>query len=130
MHGIIGAVLIDWTTDFGSWLDALEETGGPALEWAVALLAELQDLPAPPQDESATFKRIRQSRRHELWRLAHPYDEKAAVRIVVWFPGEGRVVVALVGFDKAVLGDVWYASATVRAEAMVDQWIREHGDPT
>jgi hypothetical protein len=37
------------------------------------------------------------------------------------------VVIALVGFDKAKHGDVWYSSATVRGEALVDQWLREHG---
>jgi len=29
-------------------------------------------------------------------------------------------------FDKARLGDVWYASAAAQSEAMVDQWLREH----
>lgn len=65
-------MLIDWTAEFGRWLDTAEVKGGPALEWATALLAELQDLPAPPRDETATLKRVRQVRRHELWRLAHP----------------------------------------------------------
>jgi hypothetical protein len=27
-------MLIDWTDDFGRWLDDLEEKGGVALEWA------------------------------------------------------------------------------------------------
>jgi hypothetical protein len=100
--------------------------GGPAVEWATALLAELQDLPAPPRQETATLKRVRQARRHELWRLAHPYDPDVAVRIIVWFPDKATAVIALVGFDKARLGDVWYASAAARSEAMVDQWLREH----
>lgn len=103
----------------------VEEAGGPPLEWATALLADLQDLPEPPTQETATLKRVRQARRHPLWRLAHPYDRDAAVRIIVWFPDKGRAVVALVGFDKAHLGDLWYTSATIRAEAMVDQWKRQ-----
>ncbi|MFN0281921.1 MAG: hypothetical protein ACKVZ6_08120 [Kineosporiaceae bacterium] len=119
-------MLIDWTGEFGRWLDAVELQGGPALEWATALLAELQDLPAPPRQETATLKRVRQARRHELWRLAHPYDPDVAVRIIVWFPDAATAVIALVGFDKARLGDVWYASAAARSEAMVDQWLREH----
>jgi len=119
-------VLIDWTGEFGRWLDAVELQGGPALEWATALLAELQDLPAPPGQETATLKRVRQARRHELWRLAHPYDPDVAVRIIVWFPDAATAVIALVGFDKARLGDVWYASVAARSEAMVDQWLREH----
>jgi len=36
-------------------------------------------------------------------------------------------VIALVDFDKAQHGDVWYSSAAVRGEALVDQWLREHG---
>jgi hypothetical protein len=43
-------------------------------------------LRAKPDEESPTFKRIRQARRHELWRVAHPYDPDIAVRIICWFP--------------------------------------------
>ncbi len=39
---------------------------------ATALLQELNDLPAKPADESATFKRVQQARRYELWRVARP----------------------------------------------------------
>ena len=120
-------MLIDWTSEFSTWLDSVEMAGGSPLEWATALLADLQDLPEPPTQETATLKRLQQARRHPLWRLAHPYDQDTAVRIIVWFPDQGRAVIALVGFDKAHLGDVWYASAAVRAEAMVDQWMRQHG---
>jgi hypothetical protein len=35
--------------------------------------------------------------------------------------------VALVGFDKKAIGDVFYASAAVRGEAMVDAWLRQKG---
>jgi hypothetical protein len=34
----------------------------------------------------------------------------------------------LVGFDKKQIGDVFYASAATRGEALVDQWIRQHGE--
>ena len=122
-------MLIDWSREFDQWLSHVEDLGGPALEWAVLLLGELQDLSGKPSCESATFKRVRQARRHELWRLAHPFDPAVAIRIIVWFPSEDRVVIALVGFDKARFGDVWYTSAAVRGENLVDQWLREHGDP-
>jgi len=49
---------------------------------AVALLQALTDLPAKPAEETATFKRVRQARRHELWRVAHPFDHEVAVRII------------------------------------------------
>ncbi len=120
-------MLIDWTDDFGRWLDDMEERGGAALEWALALLAELRDLGEEPEQETATLKRVRRAKRHRLWRLAHPYEPDIAVRIIVWFPAPGQAVVALKGFNKAPLGDVWYDSATIQSEAMVDQWIRERG---
>jgi hypothetical protein len=55
------------------------------------------------------------------------FDPQVAVRIICWFPDEATVAIALVGFDKAKHGDVWYTSAAVRSEALVDQWLREHG---
>jgi len=119
--------LIDWSREFDQWLNTVEEQGGRALRWATAMLAELQDLEKKPTQESATFKRVRQARRHELWRVAHPFDSRVAVRIICWFPDETTVVIALVGFDKARYGDVWYSSAAARGEVLVDQWLREHG---
>jgi len=73
----------------------------------------------------ATLKRVRQATRHEIWRIAHPFDPEVAVRILCWFPADHIAVVALIGGDKAGISDVWYDSATVRAEAEVDQWLRE-----
>lgn len=45
--------------------------------------------------------------------------------IIFWFESD-VLVVALVGFNKAKLGDVWYTSAAIRGEALVDQWRRTH----
>jgi hypothetical protein len=102
--------------------------GGKLLEVAVALLQALNDLPAKPDEESPTFKRVRQARRHELWRVAHPYDPDVAVRIICWFPANDQIVIALVGFDKKAIGDVFYASAAARGEAIVDAWLRQKGN--
>jgi hypothetical protein len=93
----------------------------------LALLQALVDLPEKPAVESATFKRVRQARRHELWRVAHPFRPAVAVRVICWFPDDENVVVGLLGFDKKAIGDVFYASAAIRGEAMVDQWLRERG---
>jgi hypothetical protein len=90
-------------------------------------LQELNDLPAKPADESATFKRVQQARRYELWRVAHPFDPDVAVRVICWFPSDEEVVIALVGFDKKAIGDVFYASAAARGETMVDAWLRQKG---
>jgi hypothetical protein len=83
--------------------------------------------PPAPEEETATFKRVRQARRHELWRVAHPFDPSVAVRIICWFPSDTEVVIALVGFDKKAIRDVFYASAAARGEAMVDAWLRQEG---
>ena len=36
-------------------------------------------------------------------------------------------MIALVGFDKKAIGDVFYVSAAVRGESMVDAWLRQKG---
>jgi hypothetical protein len=38
-----------------------------------------------------------------------------------------EVVIALVGFDKKAIGDVFYASAALRGEAMAGAWLRQKG---
>jgi hypothetical protein len=50
-----------------------------------ALMQAIHELSTKPEAESATFKRVRQARRHELWRVAHQYDPDVAVRIIIWF---------------------------------------------
>lgn len=120
-------VMVDWTDEFDRWLTHAEEQGGRLLAVATALLQELNNLPAKPAEETATFKHVRQARRHELWRVAHPFDPAVAVRIICWFPSDEEVVIALIGFDKKAIGDVFYASAAVRGEAMVDAWLRQKG---
>jgi hypothetical protein len=67
-------VIVDWTDELDRWLTNAGEQDGKLLEVAVALLQALNDLPAKPDEESPTFKRVRQAHRHELWRVAHPYD--------------------------------------------------------
>ncbi|HUB39015.1 MAG TPA: hypothetical protein VMA72_09195 [Streptosporangiaceae bacterium] len=38
-------------------------------------------------------------------------------------------MIALVGFDKKKIGDVFYASAAARGEALVDAWLRQKEKP-
>ena len=49
------------------------------------------------------------------------------MRLICWFPDAENIVVVLLGFDKKAIGDVFYASAAARGEAMVDQWQRQQG---
>lgn len=119
---------IEASREFGVWLTEMQKEDGPGRTWVFALLGYLRDLPEKPREETATLKRVRQARRHEIWRLAHPFDSGAAIRILCWFPDRETAVVALIGGDKVRIGDVWYDSATPRAEAAVDQWQREHSE--
>jgi hypothetical protein len=107
------------------WLRNAKEAGGPLHLRALALLDYVLNLSGRPAGETATLKRVRQAKRYEIWRLAHPFDPDVAVRILCWFPDEDVVVVALVAGDKKRISDEWYDSATPRAEAAVDQWLRE-----
>jgi len=126
---------IDWPAEFGRWLDRLEDEARSGDERSRLILAftaraldQLRNLTDPPTDETemATLKRVRQSRRYQLWRVSHAYHPKVAVRLICWFPpGAGTVVVTLFVFDKARQGDVFYDGVAARADPMIDQWKRE-----
>ena len=91
-------------------------------------LDQLRNLTAPPTEEAetATLRRVRQSRRYQLWRVSHAYDPEVAVRLICWFPPKAdTVVVALFAAEKAKLGGVFYDSVAARADPMIDQWKRE-----
>lgn len=103
---------VEWGSEFERALERAEkeaEQGGVAEErydQLLGLLRALANLEAKPVQESPRFKRVRQARRHELWRVAHRYNPRVSVRIIVWFPSKGRAVIALFAFDKAKLGDI------------------------
>jgi len=123
-------VLIDWTRAFDQQFDRMEADQTPdgqrRFDLLVALLDVLSELDAPPDDESASLRRVRQSRNHTVWRVAHPYVPGIAVRLVCWFPpGEDTVVVTLFAGDKAGMGDVFYDNVGVRSDQTIDQWLRE-----
>jgi len=101
------------------------------LDFLLAELAVLADLKSEPVDESASLKRVRQSRRFPVWRVAHAFHPTVALRLIVWFPVEAAdvVVVALFAGNKAQMGDVFYDSVGVRADGVIEQWNRrQHHD--
>lgn len=116
---------IESSREMRVWLRNAKEIGGPLYLRTLALLEYLITLPGRPTEETATLKRVRQARRYEIWRLAHPFDPDVAVRILCWFPDVELAVVALVAGDKKKISDEFYDSATPRAEAAIDQWLRE-----
>ena len=48
-----------------------------------------------------------------------------AVRLIVWFPDDEHVVVALFSGDKARMGDVFYDSIGPRADVAIEAWKRQ-----
>ncbi|UVF79131.1 hypothetical protein [Gordonia mangrovi] len=94
-------VLIDWSREFDDYLTRLEESAAAGnvvdrqrLDLLLAELQVLADLGRAPQADSATLKRVRQSRRYVVWRVSHPYREGVAVRLIVWFPDDEHVGLA------------------------------------
>lgn len=119
-------MLIDWSSEFDALLTRLEESTNTddqkRLDLLYAELEVLAELEGPPAEETATLKRVRQSRQYPVWRVAHPFVAGFAVRLIVWFPSSERVVVALFATDKANMGDVFYDSAGTRADAAIAAW--------
>ena len=85
------------------------------------------DQPASTVDDTAMIKRVRQARKHQIWRVSHPYRVGIALRLICWHRKEApeTVVVALFAGDKAGMGDVFYDSVGTRADQMIDRWILE-----
>jgi len=131
--GILVRVIVDMPEEFFDYLDRLEAkvTAGDVhsikvLAHVVAALADLAALEVPPTEDTPGLKRVRQSRRYQVWRTAHPYDPGVAVRVICWFPpNSDTVVVTLLAADKARMGDVFYSSVGPRADAAIDRWISE-----
>ena len=49
------------------------------------------------------------------------------VRIICRFPSDEEVVIALAGFAKKAIGDVFCANAAAREEAIAGAWLRQKG---
>ncbi|MCH9668020.1 MAG: hypothetical protein K0U76_01935 [Actinomycetia bacterium] len=122
-------MLIDWSDEFDTSLTRLEESTDSVdrqrLRLLQAELSILQSLDEAPTDDTPSLKRVSQSRRYQVWRVAHPYREGVAVRLIVWFPTTDHAVVALLAGDKARMGDVFYDSVGIRADAAIESWIRQ-----
>ena len=128
-------MIIDWPTSFGEHLDQLEARAAAGEEYAqlrldrlYAELQVLQELTTEPQQDTAVLKRVHQSGRHQVWRVAHPFHPRVAVRLIVWFPPEerDRIVVALFAGEKASMGDAFYNSVAPRTDATIAQWQFQH----
>ena len=121
------------TRDFDRQTEAIVEAAKAGKPGALARAKRLQDefnylrsLAAIPTEETATLKRVRQSRKFPVWRVSHPYDAETAMRMICWFDDESaEIVVALFANDKLSMGDVFYDSVGSRADATIEQWLSE-----
>jgi len=125
-------VVIDWSSEFDQWLgrlithadgdDARAET---QLDLVYAQLAYLQDLKGEPSEDTPILKRVRQSRVYPVWRVADPFVDGVAVRLIVWFSSDrpDEMVIVLFAGDKANMGDVFYDSVGTRADAAVSSYL-------
>lgn len=127
----ICGVLIDWSSEFDRWLAELERRAADGhgradkqLDLVNAMLDYLQDLKEPPTDDTPTLKRVRQSRKYQVWRVSHPFREGMAIRLIVWFPSDAPPVIVLFGNDKAQMGDVFYNSVGSRADQVIAAYLR------
>lgn len=102
-----------------------DERAEATLRLVAAQVAVLRDLDGEPVEETATVRRVVQSREFPVWRLSHPYREGHAVRTIVWFTPEGEAVLMLFFSDKAQMGDVFYDSVASRADQAIDEWLRD-----
>ncbi|MCS6552757.1 MULTISPECIES: hypothetical protein [Curtobacterium] len=121
---------IDWPREFNDQLDRLEVDTSPRgrkrLQLLTFMLKRLRDLEEAPVQDTAMIKRVRQSRKHLVWRVSHPYVPGVALRVICWFPPtRDRVVVALFSGDKASMGDVFYDTVGTRADRLIDRWLDE-----
>ena len=126
---------MDWSREFDAQYDRMEaETSEPGrlrFQLLVFMLNHLAQRSVAPVEDSATLKRVRQSRQHEVWRVSHPYRPGIALRLICWYPPKraDTVVVALFAGDKASMGDVFYDSVGTRADQIIDRWIQEESAP-
>jgi len=126
-------VLIDWTDEFQLHLDRLErqaENGDAnALEVLELINVQLELLGAleeAPTQDTKSIAKVRQSHKHQVWRVSHPYHPNHAVRTIAWFPDSQHAVIALFANDKGKMGDIFYDSVGSRADQAIEKFIRQN----
>lgn len=132
MHN--GGVEVHRSRQFKRWVDDLVAKAKAGNERAIRMAKHVLDelnyikaLDQEPPEDTATLKRVRQSKKYRVWRLSHPFDKEMAVRTICWFdPESATVVVVLFAADKAPMGDVFYDSVGIRADQEIETWKREN----
>ncbi|WP_229072239.1 hypothetical protein [Actinoplanes sp. DH11] len=124
-------MLIDWSSEFDTWLTELERRAAAGhsrahdqLDLVNAMLEYLQDLKEPPVNDTPTLRRVRQSGRHQVWRISHPFRDGIAIRLIVWLPPDEPPLIVLFGNDMAHMGDVFYNSVGSRADQVIAAYLK------
>jgi len=77
---------IDWPGEFDRQLNRLEDDetdrGRQTFDLFTFMLKRLRTLDRIPEEDTAMIKRVRQSRKNEVWRVSHPYVEGIALRLI------------------------------------------------
>ena len=120
-------MIVDWTDEFDRWLTNAEEQVGKLPEVAVALLQALNDLPAKPDEESPTFKRVRQARCYDPWRAAHPTTLTSPSGSSTGSLPTTRSCSHWSGSTRSPSGTCSMPARQHRGEAIVDAWLRQKG---
>jgi hypothetical protein len=120
-------VIVDWTVEFDCWLTNAEEQGGKLLTVAVALLQALNDLSAKPDEEPRPSSGSGRLAVMSCGGLPTPMIRTSPSGSPADPSADDHAVLALVGFDKKAIGDLFYASTAARGEALVDAWLPQKG---
>lgn len=116
-----------WAAQVVSRAKAGDQAAIRVAKHALDELNYLKELTKAPTADTATLKKVMQSKENTIWRLSHPFDPVVAVRIICWFDNQSETaVVVLFGSNKAQMGDVFYNSAGARADQEISDWKRRN----
>ena len=127
-------MLIDWSDEFNTWLDRLEDhahndpISARRLDYITAQLQHLQELTDAPEEDTAHLRRVRQSKTYPVWRLAPPTTPTSPCGSS-WFPDDEHAVIALFAGDKARIGNAFYNSVEPEPTPPSETWKRRKDHP-
>lgn len=128
-------MIVDAPAEFWDWLATLADAATQGNrqaqsrhDLALALLSDLYDLRAVPDRdaETAHFARVRESKRHPIWRISAQVQPDPWVRLLCAFPsGTGAAVIVCPTGDQSRIGDPFYRPIAGRTDALVEHWMRD-----
>lgn len=124
---------ITWSDSFDHYIDRLDEEPSTSQEQQMlaAVLDDINNLKEPPKEESSHLCRAVGAKKHDIWRVSHPYNPEVAVRVLIWFTPNGDAVLLAGGGDKLKdrYDGQWYQFAIPQAEQEVDNFLNKYKAP-